>query len=177
MIFAYLGDWIIWASSFKQCLQAMEMVCKVIQKYAFIINQEKSVFVPTHVIQWLGQQAADSLSTSSFSRESQGLHHQIHQVQIHHPSSTTESCGTDQFCLCGQFFGQDIPQEGQPIAQRVSEASAAGYSCSSVTRAQSKVFVLTQAASLEVTRSLAHSSSNCGVVHGRIQHGMGLPYD
>jgi len=54
MIFAYLDDWIIWAPSCILCLQALQTVCRVIQKYAFIINQEKSVFVPTQVIQWLG---------------------------------------------------------------------------------------------------------------------------
>jgi len=53
-IFAYLDDWMIWASSYKQCLQALETTCKVIEKYGFIINQEKSIFTPTQVIQWLG---------------------------------------------------------------------------------------------------------------------------
>ncbi|EJW90688.1 protein containing RNA-directed DNA polymerase (reverse transcriptase) domain protein, partial [gut metagenome] len=47
LIFAYLDDWIIWTPSYKLCLQALETVCKVIQKYGFIINKEKSIFVPT----------------------------------------------------------------------------------------------------------------------------------
>jgi len=54
LIFAYLDDWIIWAPSFKLCLQALETCCKVIQKYGFIINKEKSNLIPTQVIQWLG---------------------------------------------------------------------------------------------------------------------------
>ena len=53
-IFAYLDYWIIWALSYKQCLQALVMVCKVIEKYGFIINQEKSIFTPTQVLYWLG---------------------------------------------------------------------------------------------------------------------------
>jgi len=53
-IFAYLDDWIVWAPSFKLCIQALETVCKAIQKYGFIVNQEKSIFIPTQVIQWLG---------------------------------------------------------------------------------------------------------------------------
>jgi len=52
-IFAYLDNCIIWTPSFRQCLRDLQTVCRAIEKYGFIINQ-KSVFTPTQVIQWLG---------------------------------------------------------------------------------------------------------------------------
>jgi len=51
-IFAYLDDWVVWAPPDKQCLRDLLTVCRVIEKYGFIISH-KSVFVPTQVIQWL----------------------------------------------------------------------------------------------------------------------------
>lgn len=36
------------------CLQGLSVVCCTIQKYRFIINSEKLLFVPTQKVQWLG---------------------------------------------------------------------------------------------------------------------------
>jgi len=53
-IFAYLDDWLVWASFLFLCCEALDNMCLTIQKYRFKINAEKSSLVPTQKIQWLG---------------------------------------------------------------------------------------------------------------------------
>jgi len=45
------------------------------------------------------QQEAHSFAASSISEESEGFHHQVHQVQVHHPP-TTESIVGLMNCVC-----------------------------------------------------------------------------
>jgi len=149
-LFAYLDDWIVWAPSYKLCIQALKTVCMVIQKYGFIINQEKSVFIPTKVLEWLGlicDSKKQTFSASSFSGESQGLHHEVLEVQVHHSLSSLENRRANPM---NRIFLKQVNRS----LERVSEVSPVGYSCSFVTRAQNQAFVLAQAASLEISRSL-----------------------
>lgn len=56
MIVAYLDDWLIWAQSKKECVQAVQKVIDFIQSLGFCINIKKSRLVPSTSFQWLGLQ-------------------------------------------------------------------------------------------------------------------------
>jgi len=60
----------------------------------------------------------------------------------------------------------------QPVTKRVSKVLSLIYSCSSVTKSQSKAFILAQVMSVKILRICTYSRA----VHGCIQLGLGLPH-
>ena len=124
----------------------------------------------------LGYQEPNSFSAPNLSGEGQGSIDNILTVEIHHPPSSRKNSRLDKFRLRSQSSRQDLSQESQPFVKRVCKVSSPRYSSSSVTRAQSKAFVLAQAESAKFSSSLALSSTNSRTVHGRIQRGLGLPH-
>ena len=51
---AYLDDWIIWAPSVEECLEATRKVIHFVQKLGFLVNFEKSRLTPASIFEWIG---------------------------------------------------------------------------------------------------------------------------
>ena len=125
----------------------------------------------------MGYEEAHSFFASPISGQSQGSHQEIHQMQGDNPPPVRTGGGSAQLCLHSQSSSQDIPQESQSCSEGTGKESPSRYTGSSVTRAQSKAFILAKAESIRISRSLAISSSHSRSVYGRIGHRMGVPHD
>ncbi|XP_068227098.1 uncharacterized protein [Palaemon carinicauda] len=53
-VMAYLDDWLVWATSSRECLRGCRKVTQFLEHLGFKINTKKSRVSPAHKFQWLG---------------------------------------------------------------------------------------------------------------------------
>jgi len=79
--------------------------------------------------------------------------------------------------MCSQSSRQDLPQESQSCSEGACEESPPRYTGSSVTRSQTKAFILAKAESIRISRSLAISSSHSRPLYRCIRRRLGVPHN
>ena len=53
-VIAYLDDWLIWAATEEECLQAAQIVLEFLKELGFKVNLKKSRLTPASQFEWLG---------------------------------------------------------------------------------------------------------------------------